>query len=102
MFNLRKGDKVSQTQTKPGHTVVEQIAAKVQLQIPEGATATSGTGRMDFERVQGILSDRPLRAISPGINYEDADDARAAREALADPERIPYDAVRKELGLEDG
>jgi PHD/YefM family antitoxin component YafN of YafNO toxin-antitoxin module len=32
---------------------------------------------------------------------EDQDDARAAREALAESdERIPYEQVRKELGLE--
>ena len=30
---------------------------------------------------------------------EDLDDAQAARDALADPERIPYEQVRDELDL---
>jgi excisionase family DNA binding protein len=44
--------------------------------------------RVDAEALERLLA-----------GDEDADDIAAAEEALADPVRIPYDQVRRELGL---
>jgi excisionase family DNA binding protein len=44
--------------------------------------------RVDAEALERLLS-----------GDEDADDIAAAEAALADPERIPHEQVRRELGL---
>jgi len=88
---------MSQTQTKPGQQYFNELARE-QIEIPEGVNLTSGTARMDFNTVQDLLSDRPLRGIRQ--RDEDKEDVRAAREALSDPERISHEDVQRELGVE--
>ncbi len=90
---------MSQTQTKPGQQHFDELSAEqLSIEIPEGTVLTAGTGRMDFESVKDLISDRPLRGIQQ--SNEDYDDARAAREALEDPERISHEEVRRELEME--
>ena len=90
---------MSQTITKPDKSHFDEKALRQALQskIPQGTTITSGTSTMNFEAVRDLLTNRPLRGIRQ--RDEDTDDIRAAREALADRERIPYDDVRRELGM---
>lgn len=44
----------------------------------------------------------PVRAYRPAASADDEDRllAAEARKALADPERIPYERVRRDLGLD--
>ena len=55
-------------------------------------------------RLRGIKIGRQWRvrlkdALAFVEGHEDADDIAAAEAALADPERIPHEQVRRELGL---
>jgi excisionase family DNA binding protein len=58
-------------------------------------------GRLKGHRVGKLwrIKERDLETFLEGGADEDRADAEAAEEALADPLRIPYDQVRRELGL---
>jgi prevent-host-death family protein len=83
----------------------------------EETTIPSSRARLDFgdlvnraaygkERVVLTRRGRPLVAVVPIEDLErlremeDRQDAQILRKALEDPERIPYDQVRRELGLD--
>ena len=60
--------------------------------------AATAPTRDDLHR---LVDELPEEALGPlAALLEDADDAAAARKALDDPERIPYEQVRQELGLD--
>jgi excisionase family DNA binding protein len=58
-------------------------------------------GRLKGHRVGKLwrVKEEDLEAFLEGSTEEDRADAAALDEALADPERMPYDKVRRELGL---
>ena len=57
--------------------------------------ATSAPSRADLHRLIDELPEEALRPLTDLL--EDAvDDVEAAKKALADPERIPYEQVRRE------
>ena len=65
------------------------------LKLGKLAGAKAGKSwRIPAEAISGFLQ-RPLRVLAAA----DQADIEAAREALADPERIPYEQARRELGL---
>lgn len=70
------------------------VPATVCAKVTGIGNLTYGTKVTDFALAKGLLSLRPLRA--PRL-----DDVYAARLALDEPgESIPYDDLRKELGLD--
>ena len=58
-------------------------------------------GRIKGHRVGRLwrIKEKDLEAFLEGSALVDHLDAEAARQALADPERIPYTDARRELGL---
>ena len=53
--------------------------------------------RADLHRLVDELPEDALRSLADLL--EDVDDAAASRRALDEPERVPYEQVRRELGL---
>jgi excisionase family DNA binding protein len=58
-------------------------------------------GRIKGHKVGRLwrIKEQDLEAFIDSGAAEDRDDAQAAEDALANPERIPYEQVRRELGL---
>ena len=86
------------TQTIPGET------RKTPPQLGLCAGNTVGTSKMHFDEVVSQLSTRPLRGFrQPRLDdVELSDDLRAAQAALAESgDTLPYEDVRRDLGLAD-
>lgn len=64
--------------------------------------ATSAPTRDDLHRLIDELPEEALRPVADLLEdaVEAAEDVEAAKKALAHPERLPYEQVRRELGLE--
>jgi excisionase family DNA binding protein len=78
----------------------QQVAER--LQVSEyTAVKWMRQGRIKARKLGKFWRVRPedLEAFIEGGTEEDRDDAAALDEALQDPERIPYEQVRREFGL---
>jgi excisionase family DNA binding protein len=77
---------------------IEEAAARLKL-TPQTVRDWLKAGKL-----KGVKLGRVWRVDAEALDRllagdEDRDDARALEEALADPERIPHEQVRRELGL---
>ena len=94
---------MNQTATRPEYACFNErdLQQMREVKIAQGTT-TVGTSLMQFDKVRALLSHRPLRGISarPSNHDDDDEDVKAATKALADEERVPYDDVRRDLGME--
>ena len=84
------------TETIPGK--LKTARAK----LGAGDANTLATSVMQFEHVESLLTDSPLRRPRHARldDLESMDDLRVADEALAESTELsPYEDVRKELGL---
>jgi excisionase family DNA binding protein len=77
---------------------IEEAAARLKLK-PQTVRDWLKDGKL-----KGVKLGRVWRVDAEALDRllagdEDADDIAAAEAALADPERIPHDQVRRELGL---
>jgi excisionase family DNA binding protein len=79
---------------------VEQAAAKLQI-APKTLKDWLRAGRIKGVRLGKLwrLKETDIEAFVNQSADEDAADIAAAEEALANPVRIPYEQVRKKLGL---
>ena len=79
---------------------VEQAAAKLQI-APKTLKDWLRAGRIKGVRLGKLwrLKESDLEAFINQSADEDRADIAAAEAALADPERIPHEQVRRELGL---
>ena len=80
---------------------IEEAAARLKLK-PQTVRDWLNAGKLKgvkLGRVWRVDAEALDRLLAGEQADEDMDDIAAAEEALADPERIPHDQVRQELGL---
>lgn len=83
-------------------TKTQQLFVRVPLGLVQALDNYVAKIRAEHPGLRPTRSDairELLYKVLADLQAEDQADTEAAREALADPERIPYDQARRELGL---